>query len=338
MATRGANVPTLADWAKKLDGEGRVSQDIVELLSLNNEALDDIVFQQGNLPTGTRLVMRTGLPTAFWRLYNQGTSVSKSTTAQVDEQCGTLEAWSEVDAELAELGGDVNAFRYSEAIAFVEAMNQEMLSTLFYGNSSVSQAEFTGFSIRYSDSTAANGANIINGGGTGSDNASIWLICWGAQSAYGMFPKGSKAGLQHKDFGKVVVETAGNTAEGKRMEAYREMWRWQMGIALKDWRYHVRAPNIDISNLVAESSNADLIKIMIKMLHRIPKGALGSTRAAFYMNRTCEQFLDIQSYAAVKAGGQLKYEDVAGRKVLTFRGVPIRGVDALLETEAAVSF
>lgn len=326
---------TLADWAKRLDGEGRATQDIVELLSQTNEILDDMLWQEGNLAVGTRIVVRTGLPTAAWRLLNQGTSTSKSLTAQIDEQTGTLEAWSEVDAELANLNGNLNEFRLGEATAFIEAMNQEMAQTTFYGNSSVTQEEFTGLSIRYSDTTANNGSNVLKAGGTGADNSSIWLVVWGPQSIYGIFPKGSKAGLEHTDFGKVVVETAGGSAEGKRMEAYREKWSWKCGIALKDWRYVVRIPNIDISNLVAASSDADLTRFMIKAIHRVPNLKMG--RAAFYMNRTCFEFLDIQRRDDVISGGQLKYEQVDGEPVMSFRGIPIRKCDALLESEAAVS-
>lgn len=327
---------TLADWAKRLDGEGRVTQDIVELLSQTNEVLDDMLWQEGNLPTGHRLVMRTGLPTAYWRLLNQGVAVSKSTTAQVDEQCGILEAWSEVDEALAKLNGDVNAFRLSEATAFIEAMNQEMASTTFYGNQSISQEEFTGFSIRYSDTTAANGANIVSGGGSGLDNSSIWLITWGPQSAYGIFPKGTKAGLDHVDHGKQVIETAGGSAEGKRLTVLQEQWIWKCGLALKDWRYCVRIPNIDISDLVANgASAADLTQLMIKAIHRIPNLKMG--RAAFYMNRSCFEFLDIQRREDVKDGGQLAYSNVDGLPVMSFRGIPIRKVDALTEAEAAVS-
>ena len=79
-----------------------------------------------------------------------------------------LEAWSEVDKDLAILNGDVAAFRLSEARAFLEAMNQEMAPTLFYGNAGLAPEEFTGLSARYSSlTTAGNGQNIVSGGGIG---------------------------------------------------------------------------------------------------------------------------------------------------------------------------
>jgi len=333
MATLSTNVLTLADWAKRLDPNGKVPS-IVELLSMTNPILDDMLFAEGNLPTGHRTTVRTGLPTAAWRLLNQGVQPSKSTTAQIDEACGMLEAWSEVDKDLAELNGNTGAFRLSEAQAFIEAMNQEMAQTLFYGNSGTSPEEFTGLAPRYSSLSAANAQNIVVGGGSGSDNSSIWLVVWGANTCFGIFPKGSKAGLIHDDMGLVTVETTAGIA-GTRLRAYQDRWQWKNGIALKDWRYVVRVPNIDISALVAKSSAADLIELMIKAIHRLPNMNMG--RPVFYMNRTVFQMLDIQRRDDVVSGGGLVYKDVDGKSIATFRGIPIRVCDALLEAEATVA-
>lgn len=333
MATLGANVVTLADFAKRIDPDGKIAK-IAELLSQSNPILADMSWKEGNLPTGHRTTVRTGLPTAAWRLLNQGVQPSKSTTAQVDEGCGMLESWSEVDKDLAELNGNVSAFRLSEASAFVEAMNQEMAQTLFYGNSSINPEEFTGLAIRYSSLSANNAQNIVVGGGAGSDNSSIWLVCWGDNSVHGIFPKGSKAGLVHEDLGLVTVETSAGVA-GTRMRAYQDHWQWKCGIALRDWRFVVRIPNIDISNLVAKSSNADLPELMIKAIHRIPN--MMGVRPVFYMNRTCFQMLDILRRDDIISGGGLTYQNVDGQAVPTFRGIPIRVTDALVETESVVS-
>jgi len=333
MATIGTSALTLADWAKRVDPDGKVPA-IVELLGQTNEILDDMLFLEGNLPTGHRTSVRTGLPTVAWKLINQGVTPSKSTTAQIDEAVGIMEAWSEVDKDLAELNGNTSAFRLSEAQAFIEAMNQEMASTLFYGNSTTAPEEFTGLAPRYSDLSATNGQNVLTGGGSGSDNSSIWLICWGAQSVHGIFPKGSMAGLQHEDFGEVTIQDSTGLGTS-RLRAYQDKWCWKVGIALRDWRYAVRIPNIDISDLIANGgSAADIINLMIKAIHRLPSISMG--RCAFYMNRTVMQMLDIQRRDDVAAAG-MRYDEVDGKMVPTFRNIPIRKVDALLETEATVA-
>lgn len=327
-----ANALTLADWAKRLDPDGKVP-DIVELLSQTNEILTDMLWQEGNLPTGHRTTMRTGLPTVAWRLINQGVQPSKSTTVQVDEQCGILEAWSEVDKDLAELNGNTAAFRLSEAMAFIEAMNEEMAGTLFYGNSSVSPEEYTGLSIRYSDPTATNGQNVIDAGSSDVDNTSIWLICWGSNTIHGIFPKGSKAGLQHFDHGLVTVETSAGIA-GTRMRAYQDQWQWKCGLAARDWRYAVRIGSIDVSALTSKTNAADLIELMIKAIHRVPSLRLG--KPVFYMNRTVFQMLDIQRRDDVISGGGITYSNVDGVETPTFRGIPIRKCDQILNNETAV--
>lgn len=333
MAVLSTGALSLHDWAKRLDPDGKVPT-IVELLAQTNQILLDMRWIEGNLPTGHRTTVRTGLPAVAWRLLNQGISPSKSTTAQIDEQAGMLEAWSEVDCDLAALNGNVGEFRLSEGRAFLEAMNQEMAGTLFYGNVGLAPEEFLGLAPRYSSLTAVNGQNILAGGGAGSDNSSVWLVVWNENTCTGIFPKGSKAGLVHEDFGKVTVEMTNGIA-GSRMRAYQERWQWKAGLVVKDWRYAVRICNIDISNLVAKSSAADLTELMIKATHRIP--ALGMGRPVFYMNRTVFQMLDIQRRDDVQAGGSLTYEVVDGIRRPTFRGIPIALCDQLLETEATVS-
>src|SRR6185503_17091630 len=239
-------------------------------------------------------------------------------TAQVTEATGMLEAWSEVDSKLIKLNGNGNSFRMSEAAAFIEAMNIEAAQTVFYGNAGLAPEEFTGLAPRYStlSTSVANYKNVINGGGSGSDNTSVWLVVWGEQTAFGIFPKGSKAGLDHEDFGEVTVEVSAGVG-GNRMRAFQERWTWDLGLAVKDWRFVVRIANIDTSDL-AGGTPPDLTLLMIKAEHRIP--SLGMGRAVWYMNRTAFQWLDIQGRTTVQAGNGLTYETVDGRRRTTFRG------------------
>lgn len=330
-AALGTGNLTLADWAKRLDPDGKVPT-IVELLAQKNEILDDMVWREGNLPTGHRLSVRTGLPAVAWRLINQGVIPSKSTTAQVDEQTGMLEAWSEVDKDLALLNGNVAAFRLSEARAFIEAMSQEFARVLFYGNGGANPEQFTGLSVRYGASGAANTDNVIKAGGVGSDNASIWLVAWGEETVTGIFPKGSKAGLIHEDYGEVTAETTAGLP-GARMRAFQERFQWKGGIALKDWRYVVRICNIDVSDLNAANVKT-LINFMEQAIETIPDN-LG--KPVFYMNRTMRRYLRREARESVGSGGGLTYENYDGKRILMFGDVPIKRADTLLNSEALVA-
>lgn len=333
MATLGQYALTLADWAKQIDPDGSVAA-VAELLDQKNGILTDMLWKEGNLETGHRITVRTSLPTPTWRLLNQGVQPTKATTAQVDEACAMLESWSEIDVKLAALNGNTSAFRVAQAQPHIEAMRQEFAGTLCYGNGTTSPEEFTGLATRYNSLSGTNAQNIVVGGGSGSDNSSVYLVCWGQNSVYGIFPKGSQIGLKHEDLGKQVVEvTAG--VEGTRMLAYRDHFTWDCGIAVEDWRYVVRIPNVDISALIAKSSAADLPELMIKAIHRIPD--MEGKKPVFYMNRTCMEMFDIQKRDDIISGGGLTWATVDGVYRPTFRGIPVVIVDQLTEAEATVS-
>jgi hypothetical protein len=339
MATLSNANLTLADWAKRVDPDGRVPI-VAELLSQSNEVLEDCVFKEGNLPTGDRVVIRTGLPTVYWRALNQGIPNSKSTTAQVDEACGILEARSEVDKDLAMLNGNTAQFRLSEDTAFLEAMNQTQATTLFYGNPATDPKQYLGLAPRYSSLSATNAQNILSAGGSGSDNTSIFLVVWGDQTVYCPFPKGSKAGLIHEDLGEQTVYNS----DGTRLQAYATRYQWKNGLVVKDWRYVVRICNIDVSDLVGQTSTqastaaTAVIKLMARSLYRIPNMAMG--RACFYMNRTVHSGLSVA--ALDKSQYVLKINEGLSQfgmpySWLSFLGVPMRRVDAILNAEAVVS-
>ena len=336
MATVGNLALTLADWAKRLDPMGKPAK-IIEMLGQTNEVLDDMLIREGNLITGHRTTIRTGLPKVYWKIINQGVRTSKSTTAQIDSACGKLEAWSRVDREVAEIGGNPAAVRLSEAQAYIEALNQKMASTLFYGNETVSPEEFTGLAVRYSTltKTAAVADNVISAGGSGSDNTSIWLVVWSDLTICGHFPKGSKAGLMHEDWGlkpQIIQDAVKDGDNVKVQEVYLDKWCWSLGLTVKDWRFAVRICNIDASELAA--GNTKLIPLIIRALHRVPSLKMG--KAALYMNRACVQALDIERFNTV-AGAGMRYDEVDGQLRYSFRGVPIRVVDALHNAEAAVT-
>lgn len=339
MATLSTGQLTLADWSKRIGPDGKIDP-IAELLSQTNEILEDIVFKEANQPTSHVVAVRTGLPAVYWRAYNQGVPSSKSTTAQITEPCAMLEARSHIDAKLLELNGNSAQFRLSEESAFIEAMNQEMTGKLFNGNVGADLKTFSGLATRYSSTTAGNGGNVILAGGTGSDNASMYLVVWGEQTVFCPFPKGSRAGLRSRDLGEESVQDAA----GGWYQAARSLFQWDSGLVVKDWRYVVRIANIDVSDWVgvtgtqAATAATNLIKLMMRAIARIPNFSMG--RAAFYCNRSIQEGLMIQ--ALEKSQNALSVQEALsqfGQKMnqLTFMGIPVRGVDQLSVAETLVS-
>jgi hypothetical protein len=346
MAAIGSLALTYADWAKRMDDGYRVAS-IIELLSQTNEILDDMIIMEGNLPTGHKTTVRTGLPQATWRLLNDGVPNAKSTTAQIIDTVGNLETYAVIDKDIADLNGNTQQFRLSEVRAFLEGMSQQVAATLIYGNQHINPERFTGLAPRYSTLTAANSQtanNILDAGGTSNTNTSLWITTWGSDTLHGIFPKGKITGLQHRDMGEwPVQDSAGNT-----YQAYRDHFKWELGLTLRDWRYQARVANIDVTQLTGVSA-ANLINLIVRALYRLPTAPSQATaiqtsdtpevranmgRVVIYCNRIIRTYLDLQ--AMNKTNVLLRLEEYNGKVVTTFRGLPIRTCDALLNNEAQV--
>jgi hypothetical protein len=257
----------------------------------------------------------------------------------VTDTIGMMEAYAEVDKQLADLNGNTAAFRMSEDMAHIEGMNQEFTRTLFYGDEGTDVEEFTGFRPRFNDKNADVGTNILSGnsyGGTtvgGNDNASLWLVVWGPNTCHGIYSKGSQMGLSKEDKGQVTIENVSGTTSGGRMEAYRTHYKWCCGLSVRDWRYVVRVQYTQ-GDVTAANYNLDLVEAMSDAVELVPSLSMG--RASFYCNRSTKQYLRRLFVDKVKSS-TLGMDEIGGKSQLVFDGIPIRKVDALIEDESAVS-
>jgi len=340
MAILGTELHTLADITARLDPDGKTAI-IGEWLSQTNEVLDDMLWAEGNLPTGERTTVRVGLPTVTARGINQGVDPSKSRVAQVDEGAAMLEGQSDIDRQAAMMSGNPDNYRLTEATAFYEALSQAQSTMLFYGNAATSPQEYTGLAPRYNDISSD---QVIEGSGTGDDNASIWLVVWSAMGVKGIYPKGSKAGISH-------LNVTGNTgtgedgyeighyvtdADGKRFLAVSDNFIWKCGLSVKDPRYAVRIANIDKSLLTPDySTGAQLEMLMVEALERVEGLNMPGARAAFYMPRTIRSNFRKQMVDNAN-NSNFSYETIGGKRLMMFGEVPVRRVDALKADEARV--
>lgn len=335
MATIGNLNPTLLDVLGASDEQGNLRM-IAEVLNQNNDLLADMKWFEGDTVDGMTARIRTGIPTGTWRRYNEFVQPTKSTSASVQFTCGMLEDYSEIDAELAARFTDHKSYRAQEALAKIEGMGQEVQRAVIYDTQATSSARITGLGSYYNAIAGVeSGENVIDAGGTGSDNTSIWFVGHGRNSFFGIYPKNSKAGLVHEaNDGPETVYNANGVGAG-RMRALVDRFGWKCGVALTDWTKSARIANIDYSNLIANAgSEADLNLQMIKAINKIRSP--GSVQLKIYMRRDVLTYLEIQSRTNVKAGGGLTYENVAGKQTTSWRGIPIGIVDQLTVAEARI--
>lgn len=321
---------------------------IAEMLSQSVVVAEDMPVMEASEIGGHEFVFRTSIPAGAWRQYNMGIPYSKSTTGKSRVGLGSLEDYSQVDRMLAEDSGDIDQFRENEDVAFLEGMGQTMEQTLFYGNTTATPAEFMGLAPFYNTiANAQNGANVLNGGGTASSNLSFWLVCWGARTIFGVYPRGSKAGLSMEDKGDT---TPGFDSFGNRFEAYTSWFRHQLGLCPLDWRYAARLANVDVTANGLAGANALDIFATFAELQMLPPHLTARTstitktdasndpapgiRPVMYMNRTGMHWCQVQ--AMRDRNVLLRINDYAGIPTDSWRGIPFKVSDQLLNTESQV--
>jgi hypothetical protein len=168
---------------------------------------------------------------------------------------------------------------------------------------------------------------------------SAWLVGWGSNTIHGIFPKGSMAGLQHEDLGIDDVDDA----DGNPFRAYKDLFQWDNGLVVADWRYAVRIANIQVAALVAGSgtqattASTNIIKLMSRATDHLP--SLTNCKPVFYVNRTLASHLKVMALATSSSSLAVQPAlDQFGRNIqqLTFLGIPVRLVDVLVNTESRV--
>lgn len=337
MATTGTNVFTLADIAKRMDPNLKDVANVVEVLAKQNDILKFLPFMEGNLPTGHRTTIRSGNPTVGTRRINQGVAPTKSTTKQKDEGTMLVEAYSEVDVEALRLGGNEAALRASEDVATLEAMNQFFSTTFFYGNPAQYIDRFLGLATRYASLSGETASQIIDAGGTGSDNTSIYLAGLGERGLHGIYPMGTNAGVERHDMGEQLIV---DSSAGTRRVAKVTRMVWHAGLALKDHRHCLRIANIDVSNLATFGSGSDvsakLLRYMVQAMNKIPGNPSNyGLKYVFLVDETTKTWADIMRMEKANAAFTLK--EIDGEEFTTFRGVPIVKCDAISDAESRVT-
>lgn len=330
MATIGNRYIDMIDVYRRTEGDN--IGDIIELLSETNPILEDMVTSECNQGTSHLTTMRTGLPSAVFRKLYQGVQPSKSATRQVRDTTAMIEAWSEIDEKLVKISPDPAKLRLTEATAFLESMNSMMAGRIFYGSTEESPEEFLGLAPRFGSLAAENGRQVVDAGGTGADNTSIWFVVWGDRTVHGLYPRGSKAGIDRQDKG---VETK-TLADGSLYTVVREKFTWDLGLSVRDWRYVARIANIDVAGMLA--GNVRLYDFMRKAYYRLQQRKVSGGRAAIYCNRDVMEALDMlgTNGGAADSFIRLRPMEIEGKEVLSYRGIPVRETDALLNTEARV--
>ncbi|MCF7939677.1 MAG: hypothetical protein K9L68_13855 [Spirochaetales bacterium] len=312
---------TLAELTKRLHPSEKKLADIAEILEESNEILTDLKFIEANNITSHITTVRERLPEASTRMLNEYVGNITSDTRQIEEHICMLAAYETIDKKLVELSGDKTGLLMGEVRAAIEGIGQQAATLWFYGNRADDPGEINGLANRYN---ALSHANVWDNGGN-SNRTSIWVLQHDLDKVHGVYPRGSKSGIDHQDLG----EQTATDGSGKQMQVFRHYFTWDMGLVVRNYKAVQRVANVDSTT----TSSFAFDNKLIAALNQMPKRGKGSV---IYVNRDVFTMMDI--YAKDKtnmAYGSMK--DAAGQEVTTFRGLPVRLVEALLSTEDAVA-
>lgn len=335
---------TLLELAKRTNLGALVT--IVEVLEETNEWLQDAIWLEANQTMSHITTQRTSKPTGTWRKINKGVAPESSSTVQIVEGIGILEAYSRVDKLLAELSGNVETFRSGEDKAFVEGLSENLSDVMFqdntglatvalpFGDTTGNPERFNGLPARMD---AVGLANVTDYGGAAAltDDTSIYIVQWGEGRVHMIYPKGSPTmGIVHENLGEQTIHAADSTSSApKLMQALVSHFKLHAGLVVRDDRCIRRIGSIR-SSLASGTTYCFFDTAhpghhkLIAALNALPYKGKG---AVIYANKDIKTQMDI--FAVDKANVMYNVQNWSGQEVTTFKGVPIRRVDAITNHE-----
>jgi hypothetical protein len=306
---------------------------VAEILTEENEIAADAVWTPSNDTFAHKVVRRLSRPTGTWRKINKGVAVEAPRTIEAWETLGMLESFGHADEALVKNSPNPRQTLSNLYRPFIEGMGEHWVDTLIYGSTEDSPEEFTGLAPRM-NALDTNG-NVLDGGGSGSDCTSVFVVCWGPNKVHMAYPMNDapNVGVTMEDLGRDIVSDAvsSNKHTTSQYMAYRAHFKIQGGLVVEDPRCIGRVANIE----TAGSSNLFDEDDLITLLYRMPKRGAG---AHIYVNET----ILTQMHIALKDKNNVNYtsdggEGLAGAPVIRFMGYPVRLVEAIVNTESAIS-
>lgn len=337
-----ADIITDANPVNLADFEGLTSdkpiRTLIHTIRDYMPVFDQAVIQRGNDGFGDRGKVVTSYPEGQLRAFNEGWDAEKVHGADVRYRAAMIRSRSEVDRDLFNTRApqERNAWRFRQDEGFMRGLARRAVKQIFYGDPSKDTRDMLGLANIVTPSNAAFKDRIVSGGGQTADKqTSIWLINWDPASMYCFYPEnGSDVGLKVENMG----EQYAFDSNGKRFLAMITEFAWNLGVAAYDPEKIVRIANVDTTKLSIDSKKTgspNLIDLMTQALEMLPDDNTG--RCAFYLNDALRSVLRRQ--IANKDNVWLGMDEVAGRKVMTFGGVPVHrvGSDIIPNTEAVLT-
>jgi hypothetical protein len=316
-------------------GAGGKPDILIDMLSKMSALTEDLMWRPTNLDEGFKFRAIEALPGVSYRSINEGVLPTRGTQKVITETCSLLESTFVIDKLLMDIAPDKAIYRTEQAAAHLEAMTQKLSEETWYGTRAADPRGVMGLTERYSNLTGAAANYIIDAGGTSAnDNASVWLVYHGDRTFHGIYPKNTRSGFEHVPGAKENISDPDKP--GATYEGYLDRFKWNIGIALPDYRQIVRICNIDVPGLLTFGTALDVSANLLLLVNRATNRIFNSRngRPVLYMNRDLKEAWENQILQ--KQNLALTIDAATGSIITAYKGIPIKVDDTLLSTEERV--
>ncbi len=336
------------DFLKGLDPKGNFAHRIIELVAKKNDMLDDITVIPANDGTSLQTTVRTETPKPVWITFYGGIPSNKGSKAKVRVSCGRMGTKILVDKKLYDASKNKDAVVADEISQNIVGMKNEMANALIYGKIDSNPLAFNGLMHHYDKygSTVAGtdyadeteSAHYVFNGLVGSASAksnlgSILLVGWSPNTITCFHPENSETGGITKSDKRVTDIPDPDMGGDATYEAILQYIYWELGLAVRDYRYGGRIANLQRDQMLAAGNEDKYIELIDRLTQRVRDD---DVKQAIYMDklmweRVCTIFSRKTRLNAVT------YQHLEGRKERKLYGIPVRISDAMSVAESEVS-
>lgn len=344
MQVNNTRVLTYLDFVKGLDPKGNFAHRIVELVAKKVEMLDDMTVIAANNGTSLQTTVRTETPKPVWTTYYGGIPSNKGSKAKIKVSTGMMATKILVAKKLYDEAKDKDAVLEDEISQNIAGMRNELANMLIYGKLAENPLGFNGFMKHYDaydnggteDTDSAH--YVLNALGVSGDTAaktklgSILLVGWSPNTITAFHPENHPTGGIEKSDKRVTDIPDPDIGGDATYEAYLQYLYWNLGLAVRDYRYGGRICNIQRDKMLTKTYEGAYVELIDRLSQRVLDD---DVKQAFYMDKGMWENVCVL-FSRLTRANAITFQHVEGRKEKRLFGIPVRIMDSMKVNEAEV--
>ncbi len=323
----------LNEIANRMDRDGGLGELAFSMME-KNQLLEVLPFSQANAETHHNFAKVVNMPSGTWTRRDKGVDPEHGGTVPAKEYMGTIESYSHVDVRNFRGVDRTTAagIRLTEDKLFMTGLTQNVSNKIIYGDLGTYPDALDGIFSRANWNQLDTGYVIdaAKTTPTASELMSILVVEVGPETLYGIYPKGTKAGMETEDKG----EEPHYDSDSKRYDVLTTHFIWDLGFVIKDDRAVVRICNLEDAVINDGADNGGLSdEYILDALAILPN--MGDKNSYIFLNR--KALRNLQKVAKDRVNVSYDPNNPFGRKwIRDYMGTPIKMEEQLIVTESEI--